>query len=263
TEEELREQFGPKCMPKSFTFIRGRLSENKMMSEAFGEGVYEASLENQTDSDKHSLRDGNWNFLDNPNALWNHTNINANRIKYKSLDEFSRIIIGVDPAGSTGTNSDETGIVACGKGDDGRGYTLVDMTGKYKPEEWAKIVCDLYDTLKADKIVCEKNFGGDMVRSTITAHNKKIIPKLTNSSKGTTARAEPVSLLYGAGQICHVGHELGKLENEMCTWDRTKKKSEQKSPNRMDAMVFAYNELFISQPKRVPRIWDPNNPEGK
>lgn len=259
TKEELEKKFGEKCLPKSFTFIRGRLSENKMMGEMVGEGQYEASLENLDEGDRHALSGGNWDHLENPKAFFNKKNINDNRIEYKPLEELEKVVIGVDPAGATDLSNDETGIVVCGKGIDGRGYTLADETGRYQPEEWAKIVCDLFSTWKADKIIAEKNFGGDMVRATIMAHNENIIPTLTNSSKGTTARAQPISTLYSRNKICHVGHGLTRLEGEMCNWDPNKKKSEQKSPNRMDAMVFAHNELFpLDKPKRVARIWGMN-----
>lgn len=251
TREELLEKFGPKTKPKSFTFIQGKLEDNKVLMESDPE--YEASLENLTESQKHALRGGNWDELDNPDALFNHKNINANRVERVDIEDMARIVVAVDPAGTTGTKSDATGIVVCGKGHDGRGYTLADKTGKYKPEKWAKIACDLYETWRADKIVCEKNYGGDMVKSTIMTHDPLIIPKMVTASKGKALRAEPISALYSTAKICHVGHELTELENEMCNWVPG-----DDSPNRMDAMVWGHTELFVEKPKRVARIWGMN-----
>ena len=247
TREELVQRFGKKSMPKSFTFIRGLLKDNRVLLDADPE--YEASLDNLTSAQKHALRGGNWNELDNPEALFNHVNINANRVQNINIEDLARIVVAVDPAGSTNTKSDETGIVVAGKDHDGRGYTLADKTGKYKPEEWAKIVCDLYETWKADKVVCEANYGGDMVKSTIMTHDDTIIPKMVHASKGKAIRAEPISALYSTGKICHVGNEMTELENEMCNWVPG-----DKSPNRMDAAVWAHTELFLEKPKRVPKI---------
>lgn len=253
TKEELEDRFGKDSEPKSFTFLRGKLDDNKKLTET--DKGYKASLQNLSEAQKHSLCGGNWNEIENPDALFSHNNINANRKEYISLDFFTRVVVAIDPAGSTNVKSDETGIVAAGLGKDGRGYLLKDVTGKYKPTQWAKAACGLYDLYLADKIVAEKNYGGDMVQSTIEAHNDKIIPKLVTASKGKTLRAEPVSDLYSRGQISHVGHELTDLENEICNWNpHDPENKNRKSPNRMDAMVFAFTELMLEKPKRMPRI---------
>lgn len=254
TEAELLKQFGPKCGPKSFTFIRGRLSENKMMGEMVGEGVYEASLQNLSEADKWALSSGNWNLIENPSALFSRKNINQNRIENICHDKLVKVVVGVDPAGSTNKNSDETGIVVCGIDSNKHGYVLEDRSGKYKPAEWAKIVCDLFVSYKADSIVAESNFGGDMVKHTIMTHDSSIIPKMTTSSRGKTARAEPIASLYSSNQISHVGHGLTRLEDEMCNWVPGQE-SRKKSPNRMDALVFAFNDLIVTQPKKMARIW--------
>ncbi len=45
----------------------------------------------------------------------------------------NRIVVAIDPAVSVSENSDETGIVVCGLGQDGDGYVLEDASGKYPP----------------------------------------------------------------------------------------------------------------------------------
>lgn len=248
--EELIEKFGPKTKPKSFTFIRGKLKDNKKLLEL--DPDYEASLQNLTEAQRQSLAEGNWNVVENPDAIFKQKWINKYRIDDHNFDIsfLKRIVIGIDPAGSTNNDSDLTGIVAAGIGRDGHAYVLEDATGKYKPYEWAKEAIRLYDKWEADLIVAEKNFGGDMVESTIRTERSSLYPKLVHASRGKDVRAEPVSLLYKNACVHHVGHNLFDLEAEMCSFVPGKSKS----PNRMDALVWTITELIPTHQKKVPRI---------
>src|SRR5206468_11770845 len=75
--------------------------------------------------------------------------------------EFARIVVGVDPPASVeGT----CGIVVCGAGADGMLYVLADASvGGASPERWAKAVAAAADGWGADRVIAEKNQGGDMV----------------------------------------------------------------------------------------------------
>jgi hypothetical protein len=242
TKEELLQQYGEDCGPKSFTFIRGYLDENQKLLEKDPE--YKSSLNNLSRAQKSALRLGNWNEVDNPDALFQHKTIDAHRVERCDFNTMERIVIGIDPAGSTSKSSDETGIVVGGVDADGHCYIFYEAGGKYKPIKWAEVSCDLYDAYKADRIVAETNFGGDMVESTITSFRSDVIPKLLHASRGKYVRAEPVAMLYEKGMIHHVGHNLTKLEDEMCEF----KKDQDKSPNAMDAMVWVITELVLTQP---------------
>jgi phage terminase large subunit-like protein len=59
---------------------------------------------------------------------------------------------------------------------------------------------------------------------------------VSRSSKET--RAAPVAALYAAGRVHHVG-TLARLEHEQTTWEP----GTRRSPNRLDACVFAVGEL--------------------
>ena len=127
-----------------------------------------------------------------------------------------------------------------------RYIVLEDWSGKYSPNEWAKKADDLYQKWQADAIVAEKNYGGDMVKTTIegTKTRARIIVKTATRSK--ELRAEPVVALYERGLVEHaqgLGVEResgwGNLENEMTTWVPGKGDS----PNRVDALVWALDEL--------------------
>lgn len=252
TIEEIREKFPFRKDNeiKTMTFIRGRLSENKKVSEE-----YIGTMANQTAADKKALRDGNWNHYDRPDALFTHSNFNKYRIAPEDVPDLKKIVIGIDPAGSTSKNSDDTGIVAAGT--DGKEcYVLDDKTGKYHPNDWAKASVDLYDELEADYLVAESNYGGEMVQNTIDMYCKSIgrsdvKVKLVRASRGKFVRAEPVATLYTNGKVHHVGHsKLKRLESESASFVE----GQEKSPNRMDAKVWAITELAVKSPGKVFRI---------
>jgi phage terminase large subunit-like protein len=71
---------------------------------------------------------------------------------------------------------------------------------------------------KADAIVAEKNFGGDMVKTTIESTGRtraRVI--VTTASRSKALRAEPIVALYEQSRILHNG-VLAELEEEMLTW---------------------------------------------
>lgn len=184
---------------------------------------------------------------DIPGALFSRTGIDQNRIIEPPLD-MERVIVAVDPATSTEEKSDETGIVVVGLARDpdgyARGYVLEDGSMKGSPEEWARKAVGLYRKWDADKIVAEKNQGGDMVASVIKAVDRSLSPKLVHASRGKIIRAEPISSLYEQNRVHHVGRH-DKLEDQMCTFSiDTVRGNGMGSPDRVDALVWGLTELF-------------------
>lgn len=178
-----------------------------------------------------------------PDALWQPHVIEANRVT--SHPRLLRLVIGVDPAGSNNTKSNNTGIVAAGLGADKLYYVLEDGTLHGKPEAWAKQACAMYHRLKADKVIGEVNMGGDMVEAVIRAADKTVAYKGVYASRGKVTRAEPIALLYEQGRVKHVGF-MPKLEDELTTYNPTGiegMKSDSSSPDRLDALVWALTEL--------------------
>lgn len=180
---------------------------------------------------------------DNPNALWKRSDIDRARV-VKSPD-LPRVVVGVDPsATSTG---DEAGIVTAGRNGDDY-YTLADDSVQGSPETWAQAAITAYHRAKADCIVAEKNNGGEMVASVIkqaviNARKKdptvgEVPVKLVWASRGKQTRAEPVATLFEQGRGHHVG-SFPALEDELCEWEPG-----MESPNRLDALVWAYTALM-------------------
>ena len=171
-----------------------------------------------------------------PGALWTRHTIESNRV-YRIPDQTERIIIGVDP--SETSTGDEAGIVAAALSG-GHGYILGDDSLQGSPLQWAQAAVAAYHRHHADMIVAESNAGGEMVALTIATVDPNIRVKMVHSRRGKTVRADPVAAQYEHGLVHHVG-SFPKLEDEMCLFVPGGK-----SPNRLDAMVFALTELDLS-----------------
>lgn len=219
---------------------------------------------------------------DVPGALWRREDIDKARLK--EVPELDRVIVAVDPAASSNEGSDEHGIVVVGLARDpdgyARGYVLEDGTIRGSPEEWAKQAVRMYRKWEADKIIAEKNNGGEMVGSVIKAADRSVPFDLVHATRGKHVRAEPISALYEQGRIHHVGL-FDKLEDQMCSFSIDNiRNSSTGSPDRVDALVWGLTELFDkltgrarrrkSDPTNAPKsqeAWDPgvylsNNPQA-
>jgi phage terminase large subunit-like protein len=182
---------------------------------------------------------------DIPGALWQRRTIDETR-RPLPPEKLDRIIVAVDPAASSEEGSDETGIVcvAMAKDADGynRGYVLADRSLRGAPDDWAKAAVALYREYEADRIIAEKNQGGDMVASVIKAVDRNVPLSLVHASRGKLVRAEPISALYEQGRVHHIGR-FDELEDQMCTFsiDYDRRNG---SPDRMDALVWGLSFLF-------------------
>lgn len=220
---------------------------------------------------------------DIPGALWSRTAIDENRLK-EPPEDLERVIVAVDPATSSQEGSDEHGIVVVGLARDvdgyARGYVLDDASTRGTPEEWAKRAVQMYRKWSADKIVAEKNQGGEMVLSVLKTADRSVPVRLVHASRGKVIRAEPISALYEQRRVHHVGR-FDQLEDQMCTFSPDNVRgSSMGSPDRVDALVWGLTELFekIAGRRRTPKQeaavkgtyqkdWDPgplynNNPQS-
>jgi phage terminase large subunit-like protein len=121
-------------------------------------------------------------------------------------------------------------------------YVLSDNSLLGSPKAWSTEVIAAYNRNRADRVVGEMNYGGDMVEHTIRTapDGENISYKNVSASRGKAIRAEPIAALYEQGKAHHVG-TFSELEDEMCSWLPGVGMS---SPNRMDAMVWAITELL-------------------
>jgi phage terminase large subunit len=176
--------------------------------------------------------------------LWTGADIVRARVE-QAPDNFARVLVGVDPAVTANTASNETGIVVVGLGRDKRGYVLEDLSGRYSPAQWGAVAIDAARRW-GGSIVAEVNQGGDMVRSVLAAqgdkaHGVRIVD--VRATKGKLARAEPVYALYQEGRVFHVG-QLPILEQQMSSF---RPDAMDGSPDRVDALVWALSSLMLKQ----------------
>lgn len=182
---------------------------------------------------------------DVPGALWTLTQLNTLRVL--KAPAFRRVVVGVDPAITSSEGADETGIIVCGFGQDGQGYVLDDLSIRASPHGWASAAVTAYYKHKADRIIAEANQGGEMVEHTIKTVDSTVPVKLVHASRGKQTRAEPIASLYEKGQMHHVG-TFPKLEDQMANWTP----DQAKSPDRMDALVWAFTELMLNSRSYAP-----------
>ena len=175
-------------------------------------------------------------------ALWTHAIIEPYRNRaddedFIAVEDMDRIVVGVDPAGTSSKRRDETGIVVVGRRGD-HFYVIDDYSGHYTPEGWARSSWQAYDKYNADAVIAEKNYGGEMVLSTLRNHRPDGNAKLVHSRRGKTLRAEPVVGLYEQGRVHHF-EGLDTLEEQQTEWVP----DQDDSPDRVDALVHAITDL--------------------
>lgn len=180
---------------------------------------------------------------DIPGALWQRSRIDELRITLREVrwDLVVRIVVAVDPAVSHNENSAETGIICAALTVSGHVLILDDSSMVGTPEGWRQVVHGLYLSRRADRVVGEVNNGGDLVESNLRTADPNISFRAVRASRGKYIRAEPAAALYEQGRVHHVG-TFGRLEDQMCQWTPL---SGEKSPDRLDALVWALFELVI------------------
>jgi phage terminase large subunit-like protein len=184
---------------------------------------------------------------DDPDSLFKRDLIEKGRVR--EAPALTRIVVAVDPPASHGARSNACGIVCAGLGADGRCYVLDDRTVHgVRPAQWAQRVVALFHARNADRIVAEVNQGGAMVEAVLREVDPDVPYRAVHAKEGKQARAEPVAALYETGRVSHVGG-FPELEDEMCQ----NFKDGAKSPDRLDALVWAVSDLMIRRMKG-PRI---------
>lgn len=200
---------------------------------------------------------------DFPNSLWTQAGIDLGRVNSPPKN-LGRIVVAVDPAASDDEHreeANENGVMVCGVSTNGeQGYLLEDASLKGSPNKWARKAVAMFDHYDADAIVVEVNNGGAMVANTIRSIRSGIPIIEVRATRGKHVRAEPISSLYEQGRISHVGAYVD-LENQM-TMMTTDGYQGEGSPDRVDALVWGFTELFNEIVHAEPRrkrntLWVP------
>lgn len=207
-----------------------------------------SSLENLPEKQRKRFYEGVY-VDDVDGALWTYEVIDKTRCAPQDISEERRsaVVIGLDPSGAAGRDdfaADEIGIVVAARGTDGDCYILDDRSCRESPAAWGRRAVVAFHDYRADCIVAESNFGGEMVRATIQAADRNVPVRLVTASRGKAVRAEPISVRYAQGQVHHAGR-FGKLEDQLCAFSAAGYGGAG-SPDHADAAIWALTYLFGS-----------------
>lgn len=187
---------------------------------------------------------------DLPGAIWSQATIDTYRVTQAPV--MGRTVVAIDPAVTNTEESDEHGVIVAGVGTDSdqTGYLLEDASIRGTPLDWARKAAEMAHKYGADGVVVEVNQGGDMVAHTLraVAPNLNIIE--VRATRGKHVRAAPIAALYEQGRIRHVG-QFPDVENQMTQFTNEGYQGDG-SPDRADALVWAFSDLFPDMVDTVP-----------
>lgn len=192
--------------------------------------------------------------------------IDAHRKHYLQPHLVSEIVIAIDPAVTSKSTSDDTGIVAIAAApvdDRTHYYPIRDMTfSSTSPGIWIRAVLQYAAELRSEyhgcriKIVIEDNQGGetwDLQFALVSENDRMWCPLITRVTARASKieRADAAAILYEQGRVHHVG-PLTELEQQMTRWVPG-----MDSPDRMDALVHGLLELSGTTPSPTREAWRP------
>lgn len=181
-------------------------------------------------------------------SLWPAALVERSRGAVPEEGELRRVVVGVDPPASA---EGVCGIVVCGLDADGVGHVLADWSlGGLSPEGWARRVSEAAEAHGADRVVAEKNQGGEMVRAVLRSAGLSLPLRLVSATRGKAARAEPVAGLFEAGRAKFAGR-FAELETELGRLVPGERPA--LSPDRADAMVWALWALLVEK-RALPSV---------
>lgn len=165
---------------------------------------------------------------------------------------WQRVVIAIDPATTHHEQSDETGIIVAALSRDKKVYILDDLSGRFPPVEWGTKVLEAYQSYQADRVVAEVNKGGDLVERLLKTLAPHIAYVPVRATRGKYTRAEPIAALYEQKKVFHI-KPFPLLEEQMRTFVPGISK---KSPDRMDALVWAVTSLMLENEQRPNlKLW--------
>jgi phage terminase large subunit-like protein len=238
------------------------------------DGEWLAQLEKEHEGTRMGRQEIHGEVLrDVEGALWNDDMFKHLRVDAPDfaalLDGMDDRVLAVDPAGSKGARSDATGIIGVGAqhfDDDGSAlarsnlFVLGRATIKGSPSEWAERVFSAARLMRVNRIVAEKNYGGDMVKQVLSdwaalnptkakdENGEDFRIEVVHAVQNKETRAEGVVGKYEQGTVTHVTSptaygDLSELEKQQVTWVPKSRGGRMPSPNDIDALVWAVRAL--------------------
>ena len=194
-------------------------------------------------------------LMDAEGALWTWATLEAAR-RPRSV-EADRIVVAVDPPVTSGTSSDECGIIVAGAARQGppqdwNALVIEDASVQgASPQVWAERAVAAFHRHKADRLVAEVNQGGEMVATIVKSIDPMIPFRAVRATRSKVVRAEPVAALYEQGRVSH-GGSFPELEAQMAAMTG-RGYAGKGSPDRVDALVWAITDLMIDAAAKYSR----------
>ncbi len=176
---------------------------------------------------------------DAPDTLWPAKILAESVIEPASAPPMVKTLLAIDPAVTSHSSSDETGLVVVGLGEDGVFYVLQDASDRLRPEVLVERVAALVALHSIGQVVVEVNQGGDWLLEALNSATLDAVVQPVRAVQDKWTRAEPVAMLYAQGRVKHVGR-LPTLEAQLRACRRGTRSG---GMDRVDALVWAIRSL--------------------
>lgn len=232
----------------SYTFIPALLKDNPHVG-----AEYRAQVEDIGDPVRRAqLLDGNWDAKPE-GALWRWEVIEQSRVAAAPPLRVSAVFVDPNAATqATAANCDDAGIVAIGKGFDGRGYVLEDASGQMSVADWSHQALALYRRHACSYIGAEGNLARGMVERAIraalleeaqaTGKPPEHVEVRLLSVRGEKAQRSATARQLYPHLVSHVGVHT-RLEDSMTTHDYG---STKRSAGDLDALSLGCADLLLN-----------------
>jgi len=140
---------------------------------------------------------------DLPGALWTRDAIERARVG--AAPSLRRVVVAIDPAVSSGESADETGIVVAGLAETGHAYMLADLSGRYRPHEWAARAIAAFHAHHADRVVAETILAAIPMGVLWSFAPATAAGIATGLQKWLAAIPDPVWQLFTVGYLGYTG----------------------------------------------------------
>jgi phage terminase large subunit-like protein len=245
----------PEDLPlQSRVYVPALPSDNPKLDKAYLANLYS----NKDSKFIAAMIHGDWDALDQiDGALWSLSDLEFGRVSVAWWAERSKVhvwkrVLAIDPSLGL-AQGDSFGICLASLGVDGYGY--VEHTQEFKGVARRTIleaIIKFYWDFGCSELVIEHNHGGVWLVEAVLALDQRVTCVVVNAADGKRARAEPVANLFqlnestGVRNARMVGfHE--DCEKELTTTILDPKVLKEKSPNLLDALVWALWRLMLSK----------------
>lgn len=252
--------------PMTRCFVPATLQDNQILMER--DPSYINKLRAITNAKKRkAYMSGDWDAIEEvEGALWTQRCLDEGR--RREHPSVARRIIAIDPSSGTkaieeAAKNDGFGVTVAVLGNDNHAYVTFNEEWHQPAHIMAKRVIELYHDERADKIVIERNHGGNWIPALFKTLDRNVYIDTVWASDGKRTRAEPAAALFyeqfGFPATAHLVGVHPELEEELTNFTGM---PGEPSPDRLDSMVWAIWELLLGEHYGDPEIEDGDSEYG-